>query len=139
MITLYIILGIGTILLVSWIIWAYNTELELYCWINGKRVFRGYFSSLGDLNDHVIKLEALHGDRLTDWTIRTVRKHKPVKQINDTLFVSMMNANMVSDELMKQSQMAKALTEMQKTIDNTKKTIERTNLHLNGTEETVIS
>jgi hypothetical protein len=132
MIALYIFLGFEAVVLTAWIIYALNNELELYCWINKKRVFCGYFDNLSDLNKHVYKLEALHGESLTDWIIRTVRKHKPVKQVNDTLFVSMMNANLVSHKLMKQSPMAKALTEMQKTIDNTKKAIERTNLYLNN-------
>lgn len=135
MTTLYIFLAIGTIILTWWAVWAYNTELELYCWINGNKVFRGYFANLGDLNDHIIKLEALYGSSLTDWTIRTVRKHRYVKQISGLDEIVLKDAiymeEVAATQLISIARMAAISEKMKTSIALSKQTIERTKQFLN--------
>lgn len=120
MTTLYIFLVVEAVVLTAWIIYALNTKLELYCWINKKRVFCGYFDNLGDLNDYVYKLEAIHGDCLTDWIIKPVHKKKFVKQIDDKYFATLMYTNLVSDELINNNSFVKTMASMQRCIDRTK-------------------
>jgi hypothetical protein len=135
MTTLYIFLGFEAVILTAWIIYALNTELELYCWINKKRVFCGYFDNLSDLNKHVYKLEALHGKSLTDWIIRTVRKHRYVKQISGLKEIVLKDAiymeEVAATQLISIEKMAAISEKMKTSIALSKQTIERTKQFLN--------
>ena len=131
MTALYIILGLGSVLFTSWVIWTLNTELSLYCWINGKKVFRGYFSNLGDLNEYIYKLEAFHGNSLTDWEIRTIQKKKFVKQVNDRLFASMLQTVIIKYNQEEATRLERLSIKMKECIDSTKQAIERTKQYLN--------
>lgn len=131
MLGLYIIFGIGFIILTSWIIWTLNTELSLHVWINDNRVYKGNFETLGLVHDYITKLQSIHGKCLTDWQIETVRKIKYVEQVDDTLFVLLINSNIVSDELINSFPVSKRLASAQRTIDNANKAIERSKIILN--------
>lgn len=135
MTTLYIFLGIEIAVLIAWTIYAMNTEFELYCWINKKRVFCGYFDNLSDLNKHVYKLEALHGKSLTDWIIRTVRKKKFVKQISGLDEIMLKDAiymeEVAATQQLSVDKMEQISEKMQNAIDTTKQTIRRTKQFLN--------
>lgn len=132
MTALYILLAFEAAILIAWITYALNTEFELYCWINKKRVFRGYFDTLGDLNDYVYKLEALHGDSLTDWTIRTVRKHRFVKQISGKEKAELIKAIALEEGYQDQlNKFEYRIITLQNAIDSSKQVIERTKQFLN--------
>lgn len=135
MTALYIFLAFEAAILIAWITYAMNTELELYCWINKKRVFCGYFDTLSDLNKHVYKLEALHGENLTDWIINPVRKKKFVKQISGiekTILKLAIRRNEKMEDLRQVMKSYKNISStMNQSINNIKQTIQRTNDILN--------
>lgn len=135
MTALYIFLAFEAAILIAWISYAMNTELELYCWIDKKRVFRGYFDTLGDLNDYVYKLEAIHGDCLTDWVIKPVRKKKFVKQISGLDEIMLKDAiymeEVAATQLISVARMAAISEKMKTSIALSKQTIERTKQFLN--------
>lgn len=135
MTTLYIFLAVEAVILTAWITYSMNTQLELYCWINKKRVFCRYFDNLSDLNKHVYKLEALYGESLTDWIIRTVRKKKFVKQISGLDEIMLKDAiymeEVAATQQLSVDKMEQISEKMQNAIDTTKQTIRRTKQFLN--------
>lgn len=133
MFVIYIILTGGAALFVGWILYALNTEFELFIWVDSKRRYAGCFDCLSDARDY-IALQETKGVNVTDWKIETVKKKKYVKQVDDKLLVGLINANIITSSPIN-NRLVQLSIDMQKEIDKTKRVIGETKLLISKSYE----